>query len=416
MISYRPEIDGLRAVAVLIVILFHAGFELFSGGFVGVDVFFVISGYLITTIILAHKANKTFSIFDFYERRAIRILPAFFFITTICILAAYLWLLPNDMKDFSKSLIAASVFSSNIHFFRQSGYFDNAAELKPLIHTWSLAVEEQYYIIFPLLLLVIWRFAKQWTIAALTLLTVLSFALAQWGSYNKPAAAFYLLPTRGWEIATGALVALYSPHFSKLQLHRTLQEIGSLVGLSVILYAALFYSKATPFPGVYALAPVLGTALIILFATSSTAVGRLLSTKVFVSTGLVSYSAYLWHQPLFAFFRHRDTAVDNLGIYIVLSLISFLLAYLTWRYIETPFRKKVLNRLKILTVFFCFTGFFILFGIYGVHDGYKNRYDQSLHGLLDAFDRDLQTNYVISSYNDHAKKIEIGITEAVKRY
>jgi peptidoglycan/LPS O-acetylase OafA/YrhL len=191
MFNYRREIDGLRAVAVVSVILFHTGFSPFKGGFVGVDVFFVISGYLITSIILTHKEAGTFSLLNFYERRARRILPALFFIMAVCIPFAWLWLLPGDMKDFSKSLIAVSIFASNILFWRESDYFDAAAELKPLLHTWSLAVEEQYYVLFPIFLLVMWRFAKRWTAATLTAIAILSFAIAQWGAYNNQAAASF---------------------------------------------------------------------------------------------------------------------------------------------------------------------------------------------------------------------------------
>lgn len=403
MFGYRREIDGLRALAVVPVILFHAGFEAFSGGFVGVDVFFVISGYLITSIIFAQKAAGTFSLLDFYERRARRVLPALFLVMAVCIPFAWLWLLPGDMKDFSQSIVAVSVFASNILFWWKSGYFDTAAELKPLLHTWSLAVEEQYYVLFPLFLLVMWRFAKRWTVATLTVIAALSFALAQWGAYNKPAATFFLLPTRGWEIAIGALIAFYFARYPKLQLQRPAQEAGSLIGLSLILYAVFAYSKATPFPSAYALAPTLGTALIILCTTPSTLVGRILTTKAFVGVGLISYSAYLWHQPLFAFFRQIDTEADSVGIYIALSGISFFLAYLTWRFIETPFRKKPFRRSTVFAATFSVAGLFFVMGIYGAQDGLKNRFERSVHTLLESFDRDSQVDYVTRSYNNHAK-------------
>lgn len=177
--DYRREIDGLRALAVVPVILFHAGFDMFSGGFVGVDVFFVISGYLITTIILAELEQNKFSIVNFYERRARRILPALFFVMLVCIPFAWFWLLPSDMMDFSQSLIAVSVFASNILFWHQSGYFDTAAELKPLLHTWSLAVEEQYYVLFPLFLVLVWKLDKRWILVMLGLAFVTSLAVAQ---------------------------------------------------------------------------------------------------------------------------------------------------------------------------------------------------------------------------------------------
>ena len=207
--KYRREIDGLRAVAVLPVIFFHSGFEIFSGGFVGVDVFFVISGYLITTIIINEMDGGTFSLLNFYERRARRILPALFFVVLCCLPVAWYLLMPLEMKDFSQSLVAVATFSSNILFWRESGYFSAPSELKPLLHTWSLAVEEQFYILFPLFLMAAWRFGKRAIVWALVVVSVISMTLAQWGAYNHPSAAFYLLPARAWELLIGSLAAFY---------------------------------------------------------------------------------------------------------------------------------------------------------------------------------------------------------------
>lgn len=295
--DYRREIDGLRALAVLPVILFHAGFETFSGGFVGVDVFFVISGYLITTIILAELEQGKFSIVNFYERRARRILPALFLVMIVCISFAWFWLLPSDMKLFAKSFVAVSLFSSNILFWRESGYFDTAAELKPLLHTWSLAVEEQYYVLFPLFLIVTWRFGKRWVIGTLVVVAVLSLAAAEWGSTAKPAATFFLLPTRAWELLIGTFVAFYLQGTTTWQPSRVLREVFSALGVAMLAYAVFTFSKQTPFPSLYALVPTVGTALIILFATQQTTVGKFIGNKFFVGIGLISYSAYLWHQP-----------------------------------------------------------------------------------------------------------------------
>lgn len=207
--NYRREIDGLRALAVLPVILFHAGFQTFSGGFVGVDVFFVISGYLITSIILKEKQAGTFTLIGFYERRARRILPSLFVVMFVCSIFSWLWLLPSDMKMFSQSLVAVPAFASNILFYLTSSYFEPAAELKPLLHTWSLSVEEQYYVLYPIFLLIAWRVDKRWAVAILILLTGMSLAAAQYASATNPAFAFFLLPTRGWEILIGALVGFY---------------------------------------------------------------------------------------------------------------------------------------------------------------------------------------------------------------
>ena len=191
--NYRAEIDGLRALAVLPVILFHAGFEWFNGGFVGVDVFLVISGYLITTIIINEMAEGKFSIVNFYERRARRILPALFFVLSVCLPFAWFWLTPSDLKDFGQSLVAVATFSSNILFWQESGYFDTAAELKPLLHTWSLAVEEQYYILFPLFLILTWRLGLKWILSLLAITFLVSFGVAHWGALNMPSASPYHL-------------------------------------------------------------------------------------------------------------------------------------------------------------------------------------------------------------------------------
>ena len=214
MMKYRPEIDGLRAVAVLPVILFHAGFELFSGGFIGVDIFFVVSGYLITTIIISEMDDGSFSIVNFYERRARRILPALFFVMAACLPPALFWMVASDLKSFGQSLFAVSTFSSNILFWSESGYFDTAAELKPLLHTWSLAVEEQYYIIFPIFLMLTWRFGIRWILVVLSLVFILSLGVAHWGAVYAAhpkilSGTFFLLPTRGWELLVGVFAAFY---------------------------------------------------------------------------------------------------------------------------------------------------------------------------------------------------------------
>jgi len=361
---------------VLPVILFHAGFETFSGGFVGVDVFFVISGYLITTIILAELEQGKFSIVNFYERRARRILPALFVVMLVCIPFAWFWLLPSDMKGFSKSLVAVSVFASNILFWRESSYFDTAAELKPLLHTWSLAVEEQYYVLFPLFLMLFWKLGKRWLLVTLGLVFVTSLAIAQWAAYAEPTAAFYLLPTRGWELLIGAFAAFYLSQANRKLFDKRLSEFGGWLGVALILYAVFAYSKATPFPGLYALVPTLGTVLIILFATQQTTVGRFVGNSTFVGIGLISYSAYLWHQPLFAMFKHSGYEVSK-EIYLTLTILALLLAYVTWRVVETPFRKKSFFSRRAIFVFSTLGAtFFIAFGLAGYR---ANSFDSRAH-------------------------------------
>lgn len=372
--DYRKEIDGLRALAVLSVMFFHAGIEVFSGGFVGVDVFFVISGYLITTVILAELVQGKFSIFDFYERRARRILPALFLVVFVCIPFAWYWLRPSDMKDFSQSVIAVSLFVSNLFFWSRSGYFDTAAEIKPLLHTWSLAVEEQFYVFFPLFVIFLWRRGSRWLITALGLAFASSLAVAQWAAYVKPAAAFYLLPTRAWELLIGSVVAFYVAKTKGLGFGRREGELGGWVGVALVSYAVFFYDKATPFPGFYALVPTLGAALIILFATKENTVGRFVGNRFLVGVGLVSYSAYLWHQPLFAFLRYSSHAAEK-KYFLALSAFALALAYVTWKYVETPFRnKEKYSRKKVFILSLLGVSFLISFGVYGYRsDGFGQR-------------------------------------------
>lgn len=338
---YRAEIDGLRAVAVVPVILFHAGFELFGGGFVGVDVFFVISGYLITSIILAEMEDDRFSLLKFYERRARRILPALFFIMLVSVPFAWGWLVPRDMKDFAESLVAAATFSSNFLFWSESGYFDTAAELKPFLHTWSLAVEEQYYIVFPLFLMAAWRLGRRWILVILAGVFVLSLGLAHWSTvYGSDQGAFFLPSTRFWEILVGVFIAFHARKTASAFSNPVLNQSLSLLGLALITVSVFAYDKHTPFPSLYTLLPTVGTALVILSAVPGTFANALLSRRAIVGVGLISYSAYLWHQPLFAFARHYTVSEPGLPVMISLCVAVLPLAYLTWRFVEHPFRQK----------------------------------------------------------------------------
>ncbi len=335
--KYRPEIDGLRSIAVLPVILFHGGVAAFSGGFVGVDVFFVISGYLITTIIVSRIDAGRFSLLDFYNRRARRILPALVLVVACSIPFAWIWMLPTEFKDFAQSISAVSLFSSNFLFWIESDYFAAAAEEKPLLHTWSLAVEEQYYIVFPLLLMLFWRRWSRGTVMLLCGIFLISLIASQILSSRAPETNFYLLPSRAWELMAGSLCAIWLLR-APPQIGQGAREGLAALGLGLILLSIFVYDKTTPFPSVYALAPVLGTALIILFAVRGTGVARLLSLKIPVGIGLISYSAYLWHQPLFAFARLRSPVEPEIGLMMGLAALSLGLAYLSWRFVEQPFR------------------------------------------------------------------------------
>jgi peptidoglycan/LPS O-acetylase OafA/YrhL len=362
--KYRSEIDGLRAIAVIPVILFHAGFESFSGGFIGVDVFFVISGYLITTIIHNEIQSNSFSIVNFYERRVRRILPALFFITLVCIPFSWLWLIPSDFKDFSQSIVAVNLFSSNILFWRESGYFSAAADLKPLLHTWSLAVEEQFYLFFPLILLLFRKFRDSSLLVLLITISLLSLGVSEYAAKYHPNANFYLLPTRSWELGVGAILAISSSLWSAKKGFTA--EILSCIGLIMVFFSIFLFDETVLMPSSIGLIPVIGTALIIAYSNSGNIVGKLLGWKPMVGIGLISYSAYLWHQPLFAFSRIRSTEELTPSIYIMLSFFSLLLAYLTWRYVEAPFRsKKKYSRLQIFSGATVISTLFIGFGLFG---------------------------------------------------
>ena len=375
--KYRAEIDGLRALAVVPVILFHAGFELFSGGFVGVDVFFVISGYLITYILIDEIENNRFSLVNFYERRARRILPALFFIMLICIPFAWIWMLPSQFTAFAQSLIAVSLFASNILFWRESGYFAATSEEKPLLHTWSLAVEEQYYLLFPIFLIFTWRFGKNSVFWMIAIMAAISLLLTEWGWRNHPTANFYLAPSRAWELLSGSIAAF-------IVRNRGIQSNNSLsiIGLAAIIFSIFFYDEATPFPSFYTLVPVLGAVLLILFSDKETLAAKILGYKLLVGIGLISYSAYLWHQPLFAFARIRSLGAESPYVMFLLSVASIILAAASYKFIEQPFRKsRYLGRLFIFNFSIFSFSFLILCGFILV--AYSPKFEEKFVGNLD---------------------------------
>lgn len=291
--KYRPEIDGLRAIAVVVVILFHAGVDSFSGGFVGVDVFFVISGYLITNILLHEADIGRFSVIRFYERRARRILPALFVVLAATTAVAWHVYLPTEFKSFGQGVAAATLFAANIYFFsKQNDYFGLQSEDNPLLHLWSLAVEEQYYLLFPVILLFTLRAGKRFIIPLLSTIFLISLTGAQFESSRNPSAAFYLLQLRAWELLLGSIVAIVLGKTSTLPSYPW-REALSILGLTLIAFAVFTFDRTTPFPSLWAMLPTGGTAIIIIFAGKDTVVGRILSAKPAVGIGLISYSLYL---------------------------------------------------------------------------------------------------------------------------
>lgn len=336
-LKYRPEIDGLRAVAVLLVILHHLGFSAITGGYIGVDVFFVISGYLITSIVAGEMQGGSFSFRNFYKRRIIRLAPAYFLVLTVTTMASMVIMLPAELLAYFKSVIFSTVFSANFFMWHEvGGYFGVQADKVPLLHLWSLAVEEQFYIFWPLALLGLFKLVKPkhlWVIVAVAALAGLW--VSEYGVNHYPSATYYLMPTRAFELLVGALIAL----MPRVQLSPREANGATLLGLLLVMVPALTYSTGSFFPGVNALVPCLGTALIIAFARHQNDwVGRILATAPLNFVGRISYPAYLWHWPLIVFLK---IYLIDVNVYIAAGVIAatLLLATLTYWYIEKPAKR-----------------------------------------------------------------------------
>ncbi|MCP4412549.1 MAG: acyltransferase [Gammaproteobacteria bacterium] len=396
-VKYRPDIDGLRAIAVLPVMLFHAGIELFSGGYVGVDVFFVISGYLMTSIIYKEVLNGKFSYAKFYERRARRIFPALYFIIFISIFPAWFLLVPDDFVDFSDNVIGAVTFSSNIILWLQSNYFDQVAELKPLLHTWSLSVEEQYYVFLPILLILIHKIARKLMLLSIFTILVLSLVLSQWGAYSTPTANYYLLPTRAWELFIGSFVSILL-YTGKLEKYKTFifekSRVIGTIGLILIMVPVVLYDSDTPFPSLWTLPPTLGTALIIICSNPNTLTYKILSSKILVGIGLISYSAYLWHQPVYAYTRQQPYFDPSQNLLLIAFLVSLIFAFISWKFVEQPFRNKTRISTRSIWTFSVVGALgFIIFGLLSSkNNGFENRFDLREPLTKNTFDLPKKSN------------------------
>ncbi|MBY6120697.1 acyltransferase family protein [Mameliella alba] len=333
--KYRPEVDGLRAVAVLPVILYHAGSEVFSGGFVGVDVFFVISGYLITGLLLEDMDEGRFSLWRFYERRARRILPALIAVILPCLVLGWFVMLPDPYENLGQSVVATLVFGNNLLVYLTSGYWGPVGEFRPLLHTWSLGVEEQFYVLAPLALFAVWRVARGYLLQTVLLLWGISLARNLSLTWTDWDYAFLMIDTRAWQLLTGAAVLL-------AERRGWLAGNGWLAcaGLVAIGVSVFGFSVDVPYPGYAALLPTLGAAAVIGFSGAGSPVGRLLSLAPLVGIGLISYSLYLWHQPVFAFTRILSHTEPPLMLLVALLGPVFVLAWLSWRFVETPFRDR----------------------------------------------------------------------------
>lgn len=386
-LNYRPDIDGLRAVAVLAVVLHHLSAPLLPGGYVGVDVFFVISGYLITRIISREMDEGTFTFARFYERRARRIFPALFAVLAVSLLAGYALLLPSDMAATLRGVLGTLFFASNVVFWREfaEGYFAATdAALNPLLHTWSLAVEEQFYVFFPVLLLACFRWARRFIVLALIVCAMVSLTVAALLVQSKSVAVFFLSPFRAWELLIGALLAVGA--VPPLRSH-VLREALAGAGLLAIAVACFVYDDKTTFPGLTALVPVLGAAaLIYTGGIGPTLAGRLLQLPPMVWVGLVSYSLYLWHWPLTVFTRYA-IGFEPIASYIpLLFIVSLGLAALSYRFIEQPCRRSVnFGRRAVFASSAVFVSAFTALAAVGLHHGgFESRFSDEVVKMDEA--------------------------------
>lgn len=374
-LSYRPDIDGLRAVAVLPVLCFHAGLGC-PGGYVGVDVFFVISGYLIGSLILREIEAGSFRLVRFWERRIRRLFPALALTLAATAAGACFLFIPTHLEETGEALIAQPLLVANFLFWSKSGYFETASEYQPLLHTWSLAVEEQFYLLLPLLLVPLARRGKKAVVSVTALLFAASLAWSIYGTARHPSAAFFLLPSRVWELGLGLALALFPRPGFGTPLRNTL---AAAAGLAAILVPVFLYDEGTPFPGSAALVPCLGAALVIHANPSASGpCGRLLASPLPVWIGKISYPLYLWHWPVLVFARYRWIGAPELPLACGAIALSFLLAWMTWRWVERPVReRRVLARPRPLVAasLACSAAFITIGAIYEETDGFARKGD-----------------------------------------
>ena len=352
-LTYRPEIDGLRAIAVGAVILYHAqitilGYQPFKGGFIGVDIFFVISGYLITSIILKELLTTgAFSFKYFYERRIRRILPVLLFVMLVSLPVAWMYLLPSDLLEFSKSILYSLGFSSNFYFHYSGLEYAVEGLQHPFLHTWSLSVEEQYYILFPIVLLITFKYFKKYLIHILILGFFISLVLTQWSSRNYPSASFYFLHTRMWELLAGSMLAYFEITLGHRSQNRILNLILPFIGLILIGHSIIFFNDEMYHPSFYTLSPIIGVCLIIWFSNKDELFTKILSTGLFVGIGLISYSLYLWHYPIFVFAAKLNISDGNIFIKLLIGVLVLILSIVSYYFIEKPFRGKKIKFKKV---------------------------------------------------------------------
>ncbi len=417
--NYRPEIDGLRCIAVISVILYHAnitffGTQPFKGGFIGVDIFFVISGYLITSIILRELIDKeSFSFKNFYKRRIRRILPALLFIMLVSLPFSWIYIYPIELITFSKSILYSLGFGSN-YYFHYSGleYGSPESLLKPFLHTWSLSVEEQYYILFPIALVTVFKYFRKNIFYFLLLSFVISLVLADWGSKNYPSSTFYFLHARVWELICGSIMAYFEIKQGHRSQNKTLCQILPVFGLFLISYSIFFFDNKIFHPSFYTLIPVVGASLILWFTNKDDVIKKFLSYKIFVGIGLISYSLYLWHYPIFSFAKNLEIFFDESFGKLILITVTFILSIFTYYFVERPARRT--NSFKIVFLTLIVSVFIIL--AYNttiiINDGFLNRVKVKNYQEKNTFNYLTQKNKVcfgrsenLCKFGTHKKEI-----------
>lgn len=371
---YQPDVDGLRTVAVLLVLLFHVGFSSISGGFVGVDIFFVISGYLITGILVSGMERGTYKYSTFIASRISRLYPTLLSILIICLLLGFLIFTPNDYKELGISSLYSALSISNFHFMLGAGYFDTSSEINPLLHTWSLSVEQQFYLIWPIIILAAMKSGRKLAISLIVIAGVISLIASQMMTKINPTQNYFMMPYRIFEFAAGGVLFFIPNEKAR---NKLISTILFLSGVALIFYSAFYFDKSTPFPGLNAMIPVMGSCLCILFSKHTPA-GYLLRNKLFVSIGIVSYSVYLIHWPVLVFYKYYVFRPINTFEKLSIVVISVLLAYVSYAFIENKFRRINLYSFNKMGVNFAVVLVVVLLASNTIYknDGYSFRVNE----------------------------------------
>ena len=382
--SYRPDIDGLRAIAVLLVVIHHAFPASLQGGFIGVDLFFVISGYLISTIIFQNLENGTFSFLDFYKRRVKRIFPALILVLLTSFVYGWFTLLPSDYKQLGKHMAAGAAFVSNFAFWNESGYFDGGSKLKPLLHLWSLGVEEQYYIFWPLIVLFAWK-RKLNMFKVCATLFVLSFAINLFTAKSYSIAAFYSPLSRFWELLIGSTLAYTALNATNTVKSKTWNDASASIGVLLLAAGVYFINPERRFPGFWALFPTIAAYLLIKAGPNAWFNRVVLSNRLLVWVGLISFPLYLWHWPLLVFAELHEGKTPSISVRALMIAAGILLAWLTYRFVERPIRfGKLLVETKKVPVGLC--GILLAVALVGgytyAQNGFESRFPKFIQEIL----------------------------------